>query len=722
MSRSCRSIILRNGLTACLLIGVSAGVTATYASAQSILESRVYVSGFVAPVGFEQDPDDARVQFVVQQGGVIRTIVDGVLQATPFLDLSATVAAYGEAGLLGLAFPPDTATTRRFYVHFNTLEDPPLPDGTIIVSRVARFTRSAFNPLIANPSSRRDLVWSTGEPFIRHPFGNHKGGQIAFGPDGYLYIAMGDGGSGNDPAHHAQNPQSLLGKLMRLDVDVPDTDPEGFDIPPTNPFVDGIPVAARPEIWAFGMRNPWRFSFDSLALGGSGALLVADVGQSQREEINYEPPRSGGRNYGWRNYEGTRLNEFHDTLPLAFGPKTDPIFEYPRSDGYSVTGGFVYRGSSLGAAYRGRYFFGDFGSGRIWSLGLAIDGSGEASTIDRMEHTAAIAGTQAIGSISSFGQDAGGELYVVSYFGGTVFRIGPRPLSKPQLTSPITGTVGMTPTYRWRPVQTATAYQLWVNDSSGTVVDTWYNAASLACGIDCWVSPRVALAEGSVTWWVRGWNVDGGEGPWSDGASIVRSTPGPATLVAPSGVLGPGSPRFEWTPVGNATHYYLWVNDRSGQRLDRWYSAGEAGCAIGVSRCSVDPRILLVEEGLWWVQAWSATHGYGPWSAGLMFTRAPLAAPALISPATAVAAAATEFRWSAVAGATHYYLWVNDAAGPRIQTWYMSGAAKCANAPTVCSLPVSLATLGSGTATWWVQAWSLESGFSRWSAGLAFSR
>ena len=240
-----------------------------------------------------------------------------------------------------------------------------------------------------------------------------------FGPDGYLYVGLGDGGSGDDPAHRAQNPSELLGKMLRIDVNVPETHASGYQIPPDNPFVTG-PIAARPEIWAFGLRNPWRYSFDDPTRGGTGALVIGDVGQNRFEEIDYEPPRRGGRNYGWRNREGAHDNV--TSRPPAFTPLTEPIFDYDHSAGVSITGGFVYRGGRLGAAYQGRYFFADFG-GRVWSIRLTLDSSGEARASDLMEHTAELGGPGQLGQISSFGVDSDGELYIVSYSLGRILKI-----------------------------------------------------------------------------------------------------------------------------------------------------------------------------------------------------------------------------------------------------------------------------------------------------------
>jgi glucose/arabinose dehydrogenase len=283
---------------------------------------------------------------------------------------------------------------------------------------VARYRRSA-NPLVAVASSRFDLAWGS----LRHipqPFANHNGGHMAFGPDGYLYIAMGDGGSGNDPQNNAQRTDTRLGKFLRVDIRVLDEDPVGYRVPPDNPFV-GSSLTSLKEIWSFGWRNPWKFSFDDPLLGGTGALIVGDVGQGRREEIDYEPQGQGGRNYGWRNREGTLPNV--ETAEPAYLPLTGPMFEYDRTAGASVTGGFVYRGSRLGSAMRGRYFFADFISGRVWSLALTIDGAGAATASDLVEHTAALGGTATLGNISSLGMDAAGELYIVSYSRGMVFAI-----------------------------------------------------------------------------------------------------------------------------------------------------------------------------------------------------------------------------------------------------------------------------------------------------------
>lgn len=377
------------------------------------LRLQVVAQGLSQPVQFVQDPARSNVQYIVQQGGVIRVLSAGVLQATPLVDLSGEIASGGERGLLGMALPPDYATSQRFYVNFTNT------DGDTVI---ARFRLQSTSPLVADVASRFDLRWPSGQRVIPQPFVNHNGGKILFGSDGFLYIGMGDGGSSNDPQHNAQNPLSLLGKMLRIDVNVSDADQAGYTIPPGNPFAAGGPVAALAEIWSFGLRNPWRFTQDPPGLGGTGAFLIGDVGQNAREEIDYEPVGAGGRNYGWRNFEGTRTNVTN--LPLAYGPATAPIFDYGRNEGQSITGGAVYRGTALGPTYRGRYFYGDFASRRIWSLGLSVDRiSGEASVTGRAEHTAEFGGTAAIGNPSAIDLDASGELYISDWANGRILRI-----------------------------------------------------------------------------------------------------------------------------------------------------------------------------------------------------------------------------------------------------------------------------------------------------------
>ena len=395
----------------CLVL-LAALMTVERAGAQGPLKGRVHASGLTSPVAFVQDPSNAAVQFVVEQGGRIRILQNGVVQTTDFLDLRGSISSSGERGLLGLALAPDYTSSGRFYVNFTN------PAGDTVI---ARFRRSAGNPQVADSLTRFDLRWPSGLPYIVQPYSNHNGGNLAFGPDGYLYIGLGDGGSGNDPENRAQNPAELLGKMLRIDVSVPDADAAGYAIPPTNPFVSGGPAGVLREIWSVGLRNPWRYSFDPPARGGTGALIIADVGQGAWEEIDYEPAGRGGRNYGWRNREGAHPNVTSPPPVYNASSLIDPVHEYSHSVGQSITGGFVYRGSALPAAYRGRYFFADYVQGRVWSIALTINGSGEATASStRTDHTAELG---AVGNISAFGVDAAGELYVVSHTNGTIIQI-----------------------------------------------------------------------------------------------------------------------------------------------------------------------------------------------------------------------------------------------------------------------------------------------------------
>ena len=394
---------------ACVWV-ISSLLIATPALAQ--LSSQLVVSGLSAPVAVVQDPTQPNVQFVVEQGGKIRVVRDGALLPVDFLDLTPLVLSGGERGLLGLAFAPDYATSRRFFVNYTRQTD-----GHTVISR---YLRSVSDPVVANPASRVDLRWPDGNTFILQPFANHNGGDLQFGSDGFLYIPLGDGGGGNDPAHRAQNPAELLGKMLRIDVNVPDADAEGYDVPPTNPFV-GQP-GVLPEIWAFGLRNPFRVTVDAISRGGTGAIVIGDVGQATWEEIDYEPFGEGGRNYGWSIREGAHDNV--TTRAPAFTPLIDPIAEYSHAEGNVIIGGVINRGTGLGLPFWRRYFFADFGARRIWSIGLTINPiSHEATAGPIVEHTAALGGSDTIGNVSAFGIAANCDVLFLNYSAGQLRRI-----------------------------------------------------------------------------------------------------------------------------------------------------------------------------------------------------------------------------------------------------------------------------------------------------------
>jgi glucose/arabinose dehydrogenase len=381
-------------------------------TARAQLQLVPYVSGLQVPVGFVQDPSNPSIQYVVEQVGRIRTIVNGTLLTTPFLDVSSLISCCSEQGLLGLAFPPDYATSRRFYINYTNAA------GNTVV---ARYLRSTSNPLVADASSGFPLRWGGTSTEIAQPFANHNGGHIAFGPDGYLYIGMGDGGSANDPGNNAQNRASLLGKMLRIDVSVSSTN--GYVVPPSNPWA-GNTIGVRPEIWAGGLRNPWKFSFDPPPLGGVGALIIGDVGQNNWEEIDYEGPGCPGRNYGWRDFEGNHVNPNPlNPAPVQVLPGAvfGPMVEYPHPTGFSVIGGVVYRGAALRPSYWGRYFYGDL-NGRVWSVMPVPSGCGSSTDGPSIEHTnqgAPLTG----GNLTVIGTDAAGEMYFVNYSAGTVLKM-----------------------------------------------------------------------------------------------------------------------------------------------------------------------------------------------------------------------------------------------------------------------------------------------------------
>ena len=400
--------------------GLRAAIVAILVSLPVVIDAQtlrieVVASGLNRPVGFVQDPSDPTTQYILQHDGRIRVLKNGSVQPTDFLNLSGAIIQSGERGLLGLAFPPDYASSGRFYVSFSAADGGQGAGHTV----VARFHRSS-DPLVAEPSSRFDLRWSAGERFIRQPYDLHKAGHLAFGPDGYLYVASGDGGmdatDAGDPQNLAQDVSSLLGKILRIDVSVSDGHPDGFVVPPTNPFV-GTPGAA-PEVWSLGFRNPWQFSFDA----GTGAMLIGDVGHDRFEEIDHEPMGRGGRNYGWRLFEGHF--PYDQSIPPSVVPLQPPLLELSRDYARSIIGGVVYRGQALGPTRVGRYFFADFVLRRLYSIALVIDsGSGEATATDLRDHTDELGGTTALGGISALGVDAAGELYVVSLTQGRVIRI-----------------------------------------------------------------------------------------------------------------------------------------------------------------------------------------------------------------------------------------------------------------------------------------------------------
>ena len=366
----------------------SGACSAAPVSGQPALRAELFASGLERPVDLQTPGDRSRL-FVVEQRGRIRLLRGRTVSSPPFLDITDRVGSSGsEQGLLGLAFHPRFGENGRFFVNYTDRQGD---------THVVEF-RAATGADTADPATERTL-------FVQdQPFANHNGGGLAFGPDGFLYIGLGDGGSGGDPFGNGQDFGTLLGKMLRIDVDRA----QPYAVPPDNPFVSR--AGARPEIWAYGLRNPWRFAFDRT----TADLFIGDVGQNAVEEIDVEPaPRGGGQNYGWNLTEGSRC-----FLPATGCPRdgiTFPVVEYTHGDGCSVTGGVVYRGCRM-PGYAGTYFYGDFCTGFVSSFriqgGQAVDQRDWTSQLGRRRN------------LSAFGVDADGEVYVLE-LGGEIYQIVP---------------------------------------------------------------------------------------------------------------------------------------------------------------------------------------------------------------------------------------------------------------------------------------------------------
>jgi len=368
--------------------GATCGAGAPVAGTPT-LTTVLVARGLSSPLDLKFAPGDRSRIFVVEQPGRIRVIRDGTLVAAPFLDISGRISAGGERGLLGLAFHPGYAQNGRFFVNYTDRSGD---------THVAEF-RGGPGTDTADAGSERLVL------FVAQPFANHNGGGLAFGRDGMLYIGLGDGGSGGDPFHNGQNLGTLLGKMLRIDVDRGNP----YAVPADNPFVST--AGARGEVWAYGLRNPWRFAFD----GGTGDLFIADVGQGQWEEIDVGlASRRGGENYGWNITEGSHC--FQPSSGCSTAGLTPPILEYGHDEGCSVTGGVVYRGCRM-PGYQGTYFYADYCSHFVRSIRLT---NGQAS--DPRDWTAALG--RGLNSPTSFGVDADGEAYIVDQ-DGEVYRIVP---------------------------------------------------------------------------------------------------------------------------------------------------------------------------------------------------------------------------------------------------------------------------------------------------------
>jgi glucose/arabinose dehydrogenase len=551
------------------------------------LRTQLVADGFVRPVAIVPDPLAPARLLVAEHRGLVWVIESGVKQPTPMLDVSAELKNDGnEQGFLGIVVHP---SGDRVFVAFTKRR---VPDDGIGDTVLRRYRRSS-DPAVLDPSTAKDLL------LIPQFNAVHRGGDLHFLTDHLgqtrLFMSVGDSGAALRPDLGAQAPDSLFGKMLRLDVEVADGDPVGYRVPPDNPFVDGAPVPARGEIWAFGYRNPWRFSFDDLGDGRTGAMIVGDVGEITREELNYEPYSQSGRNYGWPIREGAIPGVTPGAAP-AYQPLTNPLVDYPRTIGRTVTGGYVYRGGALPSRYRGRYFLADF-FGRVFSLGLTVGPAGEATVADYLEHTAELGNPT---FIPTFGRDLEGELYIATFGGGAggsgrVLKIMATPGDPPEPPPSLTHQVqGSTVSLSWAPASTGgtvQGYRMEVGSRSGLA-----DLLTMETTLTSFVAQGVPNGQYFVR--VRAFNDHGISGPSPEVEVRVGCAPPPA----PSGLgaeVGGGYAEVFWDAAAGATSYVL-----------------EAGSGPGLSDVAVIPTVTRrlagpVPPGTYYVRVRAATESCG---------------------------------------------------------------------------------------------------------------
>lgn len=503
-------------LTGCL------AMSGAYAQPQPALSLTRVATGLSSPLYATYAPGDPDNLYIVERGGNVRilNLNTNTINATNFLTNAQVTLDNGftsgnERGLLGLAFHPDYVNNRRFYIYYT--------DGSGN-SRVRSYQRSESNPLTTDSSTRVNILQ------FNQPFSNHNGGWIGFGPDGYLYIASGDGGSGNDPVNAGQDKNTLLGKMLRIAPSTNST--AGYTIPPDNPFVGQ--TNTRGEIWAYGLRNPWRSSFDRL----TGDLYIADVGQNAREEINFQYAGSaGGENYGWRLREGTIQTPGSVGGPRPTG-NVDPIFDYTRGSGqfqgFSTTGGYVYRGPIAGL--RGHYFFGDYVSQRLFSLRFngsspsSFNGTNYNSLIDWTSIVQLNIGS--LGGISSFGEDSEGNLYLVN-LGGSVYRFTSGVIPEPtSVASSFVYHGGWTGSGnpQWDALDTSKSL---AQPGQTPTPLSLSNVINTSRGLNGIVLDIVSLGDPNTVVWEYKWSPQGAFDPIANPISGWQTAPAPTVTVFP---------------------------------------------------------------------------------------------------------------------------------------------------------------------------------------------
>jgi glucose/arabinose dehydrogenase len=497
------------------------------------------VSGLDDPVFVTHAGDGSERLFIVEQrSGKIRIVKNGVLLPTPFLNIQSSIKSNGgEQGLLSVAFHPLYATNGKFFVFYTA----PSSDSAGSNLILEKFSVSSSDPDLADMTIGSHEVLLT----IPHPgHSNHNGGTLAFGQDGYLYWSIGDGGGPGDPNNNGQNREKYLGKILRLDVDA--VSPY---IPASNPFFSTTNPNIKKEIWAYGLRNPWRFSFDRL----THDLYIGDVGQSVWEEVNFQLAGSaGGENYGWRVMEANRCNN-PDSGCNTTG-KVRPVAQYSHGDGRcSVTGGYVYRGVNFPSLY-GHYLYGDFCTGRLFTLYRNSTGGWDpVKSVDTPY------------SISTFGEDEQGELYLADYATGKIYNIGYQEPG-PQLITPEQESFinNQLPTFEWQAISSADHYEIVIASDQGftSIIDSQDDVIGAS------FIPNVSLLEGKYYWHVRGINSLSVAGAWSETRSFtVDITPfSPPTPSSPADgtTVTLTRPTFRWSAEQTAINYQIEVDNDPG--------------------------------------------------------------------------------------------------------------------------------------------------------------
>ncbi|MFN7919223.1 MAG: PQQ-dependent sugar dehydrogenase [Bryobacteraceae bacterium] len=596
--------------------------------AQDEIQFVPVATGITLPTDIQSPRDGSGRLFFTQQDGVIRAFRSGSLLAVPFLTLGAKTFPFNECGLLGLAFPPGFSTKQYFYVLYT--------NASCSTRILSRYRVSSNNPDVADPASEQVLLT------LSQPASNHFGGQLRFGPDGYLYVSSGDGSAGGDPPGNAQNKSSLFGKIWRIDTE---SDLSQYRIPLGNPFA-GLP-GTRGEIWHFGLRNPWRFSFDRQ----TGDMWIGDVGQDRAEEVDFAPAGSSGLNFGWRTMEGLQCYP-PGTATCNQAGLTAPVLEYAHDTGSrSIIGGFVYRGARF-PGLQGTYIYGDFISSRFWGI------SRTGSTFNNRLVA------QSLFSPTTFGEDEQGELYVAGYSSGAVYNIQPTfPAGPPVIVAPtpnqLISVAGVT--FQWNAVTFATGYDLRILQGASTVFRGTLSGPGA-------LSTLVSLPDGAYTFQVRGCTSGFLDSQCAGFASVnfsVSQTKPAArpTVTAPANTqtFTTSTQTFTWTSVSGASSYEILLTDMAAGGVP------ELSMSIGGLPPATSTVFSMRSSTDYRLQVRACTVACGPWSDTVAFrvTLPPVPTQALPPPACSLTGAVATCGWNPQTGADYYTLLaVQPSSGP----------------------------------------------------------